>query len=40
MRGKRVMVLVLGISGASGVEDEACGAYGVEKAGLKPDVSG
>ena len=30
----------VGISGASGDEDEACGAYGVEKAGLKPDVSG
>jgi len=30
----------VGISGASGDEDETCGAYGVEKAGLKPDVSG
>ncbi|MGH8664721.1 MAG: GlcG/HbpS family heme-binding protein [Burkholderiales bacterium] len=30
----------VGISGASGDEDEACGAHGVEQAGLKPDVSG
>ena len=30
----------VGISGASGDEDELCGAFGVEQAGLKPDVSG
>lgn len=30
----------IGISGASGDEDEACGAHGVEQAGLKADVSG
>jgi uncharacterized protein GlcG (DUF336 family) len=30
----------VGISGASGDEDEQCGAYGVEQAGLKPDVAG
>lgn len=30
----------VGISGASGDEDETCGAYGVEHAGLKPDVAG
>jgi len=30
----------VGISGASGDEDEICGAFGVEQAGLKPDVSG
>ena len=30
----------VGISGASGDEDEACGAFGIEQAGLKPDVSG
>ena len=29
----------VGISGASGDEDEACAAYGVEQAGLKPDLS-
>lgn len=29
----------VGISGASGDEDEACGAHGVEQAGLKPDIS-
>ena len=29
----------VGISGATGDEDEACGAFGVEKAGLTPDVS-
>jgi uncharacterized protein GlcG (DUF336 family) len=29
----------VGISGASGDEDETCGAYGVEQAGLKPDIS-
>jgi len=30
----------VGISGASGDEDEACAAFGIEQAGLKPDVSG
>lgn len=30
----------VGISGASGDEDELCGAHGVELAGLKPDVAG
>lgn len=30
----------VGISGASGDEDEACGAHGVEQAGLKPDIAG
>ena len=30
----------VGISGASGDEDELCAAFGVEQAGLKPDVSG
>jgi len=30
----------VGISGASGDEDEACAAFGVEQVGLKPDVSG
>ena len=30
----------VGISGASGDEDELCGAYGVEQAGLKPDIAG
>jgi len=34
------VVGAVGISGASGDEDEACGAHGVEKAGLKPDISG
>ena len=29
----------VGISGATGDEDELCGAFGVEQAGLKPDVS-
>jgi uncharacterized protein GlcG (DUF336 family) len=29
----------VGISGATGDEDEACGAFGVEKAGLMPDAS-
>jgi uncharacterized protein GlcG (DUF336 family) len=29
----------VGISGASGDEDEACAAHGVEQAGLKPDLS-
>ncbi len=41
IRDARGAVLgAVGISGASGDEDEACGAYGVEQAGLKPDVSG
>lgn len=30
----------VGISGASGDEDELCGAHGVEQAGLKPDIAG
>lgn len=30
----------VGISGASGDEDETCGAFGVEQTGLKPDVAG
>lgn len=34
------IVGAVGISGASGDEDEACAAHGVEKAGLKPDISG
>jgi uncharacterized protein GlcG (DUF336 family) len=34
------IVGAVGISGASGDEDEACGAHGVGQAGLKPDVSG
>ena len=29
----------VGISGATGDEDEACGAFGVEKAGLRPDAT-
>ena len=29
-----------GISGASGDEDELCAAFGVEQAGLRPDVAG
>ena len=29
----------VGISGAAGDEDEACGIFGVEKAGLTPDAS-
>jgi uncharacterized protein GlcG (DUF336 family) len=37
---KGTIVGAVGISGASGDEDEACGAHGVEQAGLKPDVSG
>ena len=35
-----VILGAVGISGASGDEDEACAAHGVEQAGLKPDVSG
>jgi uncharacterized protein GlcG (DUF336 family) len=34
------IVGAVGISGASGDEDEQCGAHGVEQAGLKPDISG
>jgi uncharacterized protein GlcG (DUF336 family) len=34
------VVGAVGISGASGDEDELCGAFGVEQAGLKPDISG
>ncbi len=30
----------VGISGASGDEDELCAAFGVEQAGLKPDIAG
>ncbi|MCC6534669.1 MAG: heme-binding protein [Burkholderiales bacterium] len=30
----------VGISGASGDQDELCAAFGVEQAGFKPDVSG
>ena len=37
--GKGEILGAVGISGATGDEDEACGAFGVEKASLIPDVS-
>ena len=37
--GKGEILGAVGISGATGDEDEACGAFGVEKASLTPDVS-
>ncbi|HWU39148.1 MAG TPA: heme-binding protein [Candidatus Acidoferrum sp.] len=37
--GKGEILGAVGISGATGDEDEACGAFGVEKASLTPDIS-
>ena len=37
--GKGEILGAVGISGATGDEDEACGAFGVERAGLMLDIS-
>ncbi len=37
--GKGEILGAVGISGASGDEDEACGVFGTERAGLRPDAS-
>jgi uncharacterized protein GlcG (DUF336 family) len=40
IRDASVSILgAVGISGATGDEDEACGIFGIEKAGLTPDAS-
>jgi uncharacterized protein GlcG (DUF336 family) len=40
IRDPRAAILgAVGISGATGDEDEACGIFGIEKAGLTPDAS-